>query len=895
MSLFSRLWFFPLLFLLALAPIASQADLSARFRDLRGDTIEFAGDLKIKSLEGLNKAGYSVSERIWDRFSDLDIYSSDVGKLHFGVKLQRNVEDDNNGETFTVVDRIEVPLALPIFNANIGNLVTAEIPVSFSIGLSGGIKMTNIRQVRRGDALKLRDNDGDLKLVVENIRGEEWYKTAKDEFGMDEKYLVNPHLENPQLGSVSVDPLRHARYHRVLNRVAFPMRIPLKAEWINRIGLNEVMKYEGHGGVSFGPSVGWNFEPLDLRLSASVGAFLNGRFEISIMKVLNGEKKERVWLKVSRAKTKGINANIGGRSTTDIDGFVLMQKIGADADAVKAKMGSKIGGDKVAEFIADLYTVNFVPIRKSVTRQVSDIFEVGYEFDLSNPEAREAYEMAAIGLTHFADQIALETFNQGDKAPVRKIFGKKAKQKARIASSSFEATFLMKRSRNCRDDITNAIVEFPTGKQLEIRGQASCRMEETGALGSVFNGGFFNDAKVYSFHFEGAYVRNLDEPGRDSDQYGMYAVGYLEDKKTSGWELARYSGLVRRLIHNPEIIPSMPKIKVKFKKNPPYPVERDATPPDERGWPVEETINYGRTRLQLAVGFTREQLSKFVEVDEDKMMAIMQDVFDFYIHDDVKNLSPTDLKVGHYVNSFITLPISLINSNCKTCKAWAAMDEFYHNWLEAKDNRGKPEAIVQNFRKMFRRTQFGYEFALTIINSLEGEKLNYELNFQSGAFSKPIVAGGEFDIYGINALKDKFTKTRNFDIPRIYLDVDNSAHMGGVSAKAREDGAVDLDLSFGQRPQMVRIFVKEAKGWTWNRETVSEVLVRNVKEAETGSDTFPSGGRLSILLKPESGGFAGALARGLKPGGFYEVSAQVSTDGQRFGPLTTSGSFRIPE
>ncbi|MCB0384371.1 MAG: hypothetical protein KDD43_03190 [Bdellovibrionales bacterium] len=895
MHLFSRLWFLPLVSLLALAPVASQADLSARFRDLRGDTIEFAGDIKIKGLEGLNKAGYSVSEGIWDKFSDLDLYSSEVGKLHFGMRIQRQVEDDNNGETYTVMDRIEVPLSLPIFNANIGNLVTAEIPVSFSIGLSGGIKMTNIRQVRRGDALKLKKDDGDLKLLVENIRGEEWYKTAKDEFGVEEQYLVNPHLENPQLGSVSVDPLRHARYHRVLNRVAFPMRIPLKAAWINRMGLNEVMKYEGHGGVSFGPSVGWNFEPLDLRLSASVGAFLNGRFEISIMKVLNGEKKERVWLKISRAKTKGVRASIGGRSTTDIDGFVLMQKLGADADAVKAKMGSKLGGDKVAEFIADLYTVNFVPINKSVTRQVSDIFEVGYEFDLADPEAREAYEMAAIGLTHVADQLALQTFNQGDKAPVRKIFGKKAKEKARIASSSFEATFLLKRSRNCRDDISNAIVEFPTGKQLEIRGQASCRMEETGALGSVFNGGFFNDTKIYSFHFEGAYVRDLDDPGRDTDQFGMYAVGYLEDKKTSGWELARYSGLVRKLIHNPEIIPAMPKIKEKKKKNPPYTVERDESPPDERGWPVEETINYGRTRLQLAVGFTREQLSKFVDVDEDKMMAIMQDVFEYYIHDDVKNLSPTDLKVGHYVNSFVTLPVALIMSNCKTCKAWAAMDEFYHNWLKAKMNRGNPEAIVQNFRKMFRRTQFGYEFALMIINSLEGEKLNYELNFQSGAFSKPIVAGGEFDIYGINALKDKFTKTKNFDIPRIYLDVDSSATIGGVSGKVNDSGGIDVHLSFGQRPQLVRIFVKEAEGWTWNREIIGEVLVRNVKEAETNADTFPSGGQFSFVIKPESGGFAAALARGFEPGGFYEIGVQVSNDGQRFGPVTTSGTFRIPD
>ncbi|MCC7402926.1 MAG: hypothetical protein IT288_00880 [Bdellovibrionales bacterium] len=889
-----RCWVFALSLGIGITAPSASADLSTRFRDLKGDTIEFAGDIKIKGLDGFSKAGYTVSERIWDKFSDLDLYSSEVGRLHFGMRLQRQVDDDNNGETFTVYDRIEVPLSLPIFSASVGKLVTAELPVSFSIGLSGGIKMTNIRQVRRGDMMKLRKDDGDLKLVVDNIRKEEWYKSAKDEFGVDEDFLVNPHAESSHLGSVAVDPLRHARYHRVLNRIAFPMRIPLKAAWINRMGLYEVMKYEGHGGVSFGPSVGWNFEPLNLRLAASIGAFVNGRFEISIMRVLNGKKQERVWLKVSQAKTKGVQASIGGRSTTDIDGFVLMQKMGADADAAKAKVSSQVGGDKIAQFVADLYTVNFVPINKSVTRQISEIFEVGYEFDLTRAEAREAYEMAAIGLTHYADQLALAHFNEGEQAPVRKIFGKTATQRARIASSEFEATFLVKRGRRCQDDITDAIIEFPAGKQLEIRGQAMCRMEESGLIGALFDGGFFADSKIYSFHFEGAYVRDLNDPRRESDQYGMYAVGYLEDRKTSGWELARYSGIVRNVLQNPEIVPSMPMTKIAYSSHPPYPVSPEDRAPSEKGWPVEEAINYGRTRAQLAIGFTRAQLAKFLEVDETKMREIIREVFSEYVNAEMKTLSPTELRVGKYITGFLTLPVSLITSNCKTCKAWAAMDEFYSNWVEAKANRGEPKAVVENFRKMFRRTQFGYEFARVLVLALEGDRLNYELNFQSGAFGKPIEAGGQFDIYGINALRDKFARAQNFDIPRIYLDMDPNATLAGVQAQANGRG-VDLNLSFGPRPHLVRIYVKEASGWSWNREIVSEVLVRNSREDESRHDAFPTGGQIEIQLGSTTEGFAGALSRGLKKGETYEVGVQISLDGQHFGPIVTSKSFRLPE
>ena len=885
--------------LIFLFPIPSSADLSARFRDLRGNTIEFAGDLKVKGLEGLNSAGYKVSETIWDKFSDVDAFSSNVGRLHFGIKLQRSVDDDDNGETFTVTDRIEVPLRLPIFSGTIGSLVTAELPISFSVGLSGGIKMTNIRQVHRGDKMKLKSGDGDLKLIVENISKGEWYKTAKDDFKLDEKYLTNPHLKNPELGEISVDPLRHARYHRVLNRVAFPMRIPLKAAWISRMGLNEVMKYEGYGGVSFGPSVGWNFEPLNLRASASVGAFLNGRFEISIMKVLNKEKKERVWLKVHRAKTKGISASIGGRSTTDIDGFVLMEKLGVDSEAVKKKMGEKIGGDKVADFIADLYTVNFVPINKSVTRQMSDIFEVGYEFNLNDPQAREAYEMAALGLTHVADHLAIESFRAGlgDKAPVRKIFGKKAKQKARIASSSFEATFLLNKSRHCRDDITNAIVEFPTGQQQELRGKASCRMEEKGLFGNLFDGGFFNDSKVYSFHFEGAYIRDLKDARRETDQFGMYAIGYLQDKKTSGIELARYSDIVRKLIHNPEIIPAMPKQRVRFTEKPMYgSVKTEGPPSDPRGYENIEAINYGRTDLQLAIGITREQLSKFLEVDDNTFLSIMMDAFDTpYIHDDIKELTASGIKVGRYVNGFILMPFNLIMSNCKTCTAWKAMDEFYSNWKKAKKNRVRqpgddPEKVVQSFRKMFRRTQFGYEFARILVNCLKGEKVNYELNFRSGAFDKPIVAGGQFDIYGINTLQNKFAKTKNYDIPRMYLDVDESARVGSIDAKVLDTGKVRLRLKFDEQPNMVRFYVKQAKGWSWNRKIVAEVLVRNVKDEE-GQLTFPKNALLDFVLDPNEDSFAGALGKGLDQGEFYEIGVQVSRDGKTFGPVIGTDKF----
>ena len=182
--------------------------------------------------------GYSVGERLWEEFSRVHV-NKDFGKVRANLELNRSIDDSRVG-SITVLDQVHASLNIPLLSQDIGNLISSKLPISIHAGLSGGIDLRNYRIVKLGNKVKseeltrLERHGQELISKIKSESKKPWFESAVDELERDKNSSsVTGNGDNGELGNFTVDRIRHARYHRILNRLSFPLRIPLKAKNID--------------------------------------------------------------------------------------------------------------------------------------------------------------------------------------------------------------------------------------------------------------------------------------------------------------------------------------------------------------------------------------------------------------------------------------------------------------------------------------------------------------------------------------------------------------------------------------------------------------------------------------------------------------------------------------
>ncbi|MCM2322298.1 MAG: hypothetical protein NDJ90_03445, partial [Oligoflexia bacterium] len=146
------------------------------------------GELPSELAEAANKGreslGNKISNVFFDRISDINVFSAplgDDGRLR--LKVSRAIFSNNDiEESFTVIDRVRLPLSLPVLSVPLGNAFA-----TFNIGLGGSLDVTNVRLVKPSNALYsaplLRDlrKGGDLLERARAVLSSEWFATVPKE------------------------------------------------------------------------------------------------------------------------------------------------------------------------------------------------------------------------------------------------------------------------------------------------------------------------------------------------------------------------------------------------------------------------------------------------------------------------------------------------------------------------------------------------------------------------------------------------------------------------------------------------------------------------------------------------------------------------------------------
>ena len=177
--------------------------------------------------------------------------------------------------------------------------------------------------------------------------------------------LLLTHYKNKLKDFFDDNPLSKARYSKVWNLLTHPFKLPFTKKRVLEMEPGEIHSYTLSGHLALSGHVGWKTQELPhvggINVAASLTTFLYADFRISVLK----EEGQKVQVKVTRLKSAGISANGGARSDfyTPFRGVFLLDKLG----------------------------LRVIPFQINAKKEWMTQFDVGYRFDLSEPDAMEAY------------------------------------------------------------------------------------------------------------------------------------------------------------------------------------------------------------------------------------------------------------------------------------------------------------------------------------------------------------------------------------------------------------------------------------------------------------------------------------------------------------------------
>ncbi|NUM88699.1 MAG: hypothetical protein HUU37_05810, partial [Bdellovibrionales bacterium] len=479
-----------LLLFLATAGPAEAADLLEIF--------EFPSDFSYRVYKGVNDGKQRLIEALFERANDIRI--AEVSGEHSSMQLRLGRTVYNNQDvynSYTVVDTIHLPFSLHSWSTPIAGSQYFR----FTVGTGGGFSLRNFRQVSKTKLKELLS----VKEQAEAITGTEWF-LARQDGSPPYKEIPKDRADNPLFDLSSVN---HARFAKLWNVVAFPAKLPFRAEWLKRMEPGEIVTYSGTGYVELGPSFGWSKEYsgfLDehmqvLNASAWWRFMLSGAFRVAVLK----EDDRFVKLKFTRTIAWGPSAGIGASSNRLMlfDGFAVA--------------GSRLGE----------IGVQVMPFNLSWSRAEGPEVEIGYRFDLSDPEAAEAYDAAAIGRLAKADELYLRHRGRAD-APVRRLFVKEGKETS---------------ERWQRDQ---KIIIFQKSKSAETRTtDADLTLEEREKIYSAVAENRLERKITFGSREKFVTRATVDFKGGDR---GVVFEGWTEDSRTNGVELGEYQSAVEMVL-----------------------------------------------------------------------------------------------------------------------------------------------------------------------------------------------------------------------------------------------------------------------------------------------------------------------------------------------------------
>jgi hypothetical protein len=466
-------------------------------------------------------------------FNSIDKLDAELFKFpaetRVGVQIRRDVMDNFDLlNTYTVIDkaRIQVksaPLAkLSTWteDAQTTGLGTPYAGVVFEPQTS--IEWINARQV---DSLRYRKDPPPNSALLEAqaiLRGDPLPTPTPD-----------PDLSdlNPGISQTFKDPTIRARFSKILNLVTFPFRLPLNRSDVSKMSDGEIIAYSFDGQVDVGLAVGLKVIPTLNVIHAGIDirgtAVLRGRYQISVLR--ENERYARV--KLTRLTEKGRKSHIlvGIERKNAVNGFMLFKGAPTDKKSLLH------------------FDLSVVPFDFEASRIRGDQFDVMYRYDLDSEAGKTAFHKAVLGSFATSEE-TIEAADQYPQAPVEKLVTRDSTRLTRDTRIKAGVLGLLNLDWNKKRESLQATLELPDGTHHVMEGMREKKRYNKSLFGSKNE----RTSKRVTLFLDAELLAKKDPEG-------AFFISEVteEDSSTSAKELNSAIGRMEKLLHDPEVLPTM--------------------------------------------------------------------------------------------------------------------------------------------------------------------------------------------------------------------------------------------------------------------------------------------------------------------------------------------------
>lgn len=780
---------------------------------------------------GLEKSGsfarQRMSDALFDSIDSLKVVEISKERMSVGLRIGRSVYNNFDvAQSYTVVDTLRIPVTLYSYSVPVGN---THFALTFGIG--GAFEMRNIRQVARNNWKKLER----MEERAEGVEATDWFKEADPNFANPEN---PPYTEIPKKDSnplFQLDSLNYARYSKFWNQLSFPARLPLKAEWIDRMDVGEIVTYGGEGFAEFGPSFGVfkNLPEFDdvirgMGLSADYKLFIRGEYRIVILR----EDEFHAKVKVLRRDETGRKMGIGAESqkTYLFDGFALFGKE------------------------MKFFGVNLVPFNFQKVNSKGDVIEQGFRFDLRDEEAREAYDLAVIGRFARADEVAMRLEAEGVKeGAVQRIFHRDADEEYERSSRSLKI-FLYNQDRSSESRSSDAKIILKDGEHKVYSAVVENRFESKMFLGS-------RERSVNRVTIDFA-----------DEVLGVILEAWIEDSETDGTELERYTGLVESLIRRGKIFPEFPT----------YGPETTEVGAHNRDVQSRAAFEYGPSAFYFRMDADAQEVERFIRTPDDEKWKILEIAFGVEQGRWDSAIKRGAHRVMSYLGKIINLFFIPFDLRLKDIEALYVADSIFENWADIGEETD-PYKLTKLLAQQFADRVYGFEMMHVFTLALEAERVPFYLSANNLAFGRINVQDGHFGNAGKTL--EEYRREANLENPEIGHNID--LVIQDFSVEVLNETQVELRFVANARPHMVYFRIDE-KGFFPSTE--KEIVVLNTGWAEKGENR--------IVLDKNGVGFTKVLADALSEPSEYEILLGLGARDRTWGPVVVKKfyhPYKAPE
>lgn len=808
--------------------------------------------LPVKIGRAARRMRYKIADAVFDQIDSFDVIDQRVGnRAHLGLRIQRQVYDNNDVfRTYTVVDTMDTPININLLNFNAGELLGS--PITFSLGIGGGVRISNIRQISRSGLSEIPSEESVLRELQTETQ---WYQTltdrkqlagelSKEEAPMADKPLAALEKESGPLDFL--DALNYARFSNFFNVLTHPRKLPLRAEWLERMSDGEVMSYTGYGTASFGPGVGWSIGlpgPASLYIGASLRTFITGHYMISVLK----EDERYAKVKINRGYMKGNTFHIGAETTR--------------VDLVEEFLGTvSVGGEDLGGLIS--IGAKLIPFRFTTSHSFGKSFDVGYRFDMTDRRARQAYNKAVLGLFAQAEELHQATKNEPNP-PVARVFERETDHERRDVSKGASLTFIFKNDNQSTNSIDDMKITLPDGRHFLYKASTAHSSQKKFLF-------FADEKRRYTFTTD-YYV---DPTGKQ--ETGLVVEGTIDDQSADGWDLNKYSREVESVIGK-NIFPRVPEELPEEEQPKPLNNGENSEIPQRRYFKYKKAYYYFR------IGFNEEQLAKFIATPEGRMWPILEKVFEANPGAWSSGFSRS-LDCGiQAVLGVINFPLSFVDLDIKDLNKCSVAHHFKTTWVSLK-TADDPRLRAKKLDELFRLPAFSTIYLRTLKEALPGENMAYYVSAYSDAFGQ-IIDQGATTVIPVDRISNTFGQIVDFQRPRTMQNLDLIVRT--LETVPQRDRTHKLLFSSEFRPNYVYIRVDDDEAFHFN-PTLLETAVFNRGYFKAGDN--------EIVIKADSElPFARKLAEVLRVDRSYKIFLAMSLDGKTWGPLHSSTVRRLDE